>query len=348
MTRVVVLGATGNIGSSVVRALLDESDVDHVVTVARRPPAAPPARTTHHCADIGTDDVTPLLDGADALIHLAWQFHPMRRPLTTWRSNVLGSMKVFDAVAAAGVPTLIHTSSIGAYSPGPEDGRPVDETWPTHSVPTSAYGREKAYLERALDTFEAQHPGTRVVRFRPAFVFQRAAATEQRRIFAGPLLPNRLVRRIPLVPYPSGLRLQAVHADDLAQAYVRALSRPVRGAFNLAADPVLDGPSLATVVGGRGIATPPAVLRAGLSVAWAAHLVPTDPTLLDLALRLPTMDSTRARSELEWRPRRSAVAAVAEMIEGVAAGSGGPTPPLAPDCAEQRLEELRSGVGQRA
>jgi hypothetical protein len=70
----------------------------------------------------------------------------------------------------------------------------VDETWPTHSLPSAGYGREKAYVERVLDAFEARHPDTRVVRLRPAFIFQRSAATEQRRIFAGPFLPNPLLQ----------------------------------------------------------------------------------------------------------------------------------------------------------
>jgi len=98
----------------------------------------------------------------------------------------VGSARVFAAASAAGVGALVYASSVGAYSPGPggrvnESGR-VDESWPTHSVPTAAYGREKAYVERLLDTFEARHPDIRVVRLHPAFIVQRQAASEQRRI----------------------------------------------------------------------------------------------------------------------------------------------------------------------
>jgi hypothetical protein len=102
----------------------------------------------------------------------------------TWQANAVGSARVFEAVSAAGVGVLVYASSVGAYSPGP--GRRVDESWPTHSVPAAAYGREKAYVERLLDAFEARHPDTRVVRLRPAFIFQREAASEQR---ARPLEP---------------------------------------------------------------------------------------------------------------------------------------------------------------
>ena len=53
---------------------------------------------------------------------------------------------------------------MGTYSPA--HGEDVDESWPTHSVPHAAYGREKAYAERALDTIDARHPAMRVVRMR--------------------------------------------------------------------------------------------------------------------------------------------------------------------------------------
>ncbi|MCV4784716.1 hypothetical protein OFM36_35330, partial [Escherichia coli] len=82
----------------------------------------------------------------------------------------------------------------------------------------------------------------RVVRLRPGLIFQRQAATEIRRLFVGPFLPPFLAdrRAIPVVPRVKDLVFQAVHADDVAQAYRLAVVRDVRGAFNIAAEPVLD------------------------------------------------------------------------------------------------------------
>src|SRR3954454_21436593 len=191
--KVVVVGATGNVGTAVVRALTADDRVSEVLGIARRRPEWQPPKTTFVAADIAEDDLVPHLRGADAVVHLAWLFQPTHSPMVTWQANAVGSARVFEAASAAGVPALVYASSVGAYSPA--DGRRVDESWPTHSVPTAAYGREKAYLERYLDAFEARHPRIRVVRMRPAFVFQRGSGSEQRRIFAGPLLPRWLVRR---------------------------------------------------------------------------------------------------------------------------------------------------------
>lgn len=330
--RVVITGATGNIGTSLVRALVDDPDVEHIVGIARRRPRWSPAKTTWVEADVAEDDLAPAFDGADAVVHLAWLFQPTHQPMTTWRANVLGSIRVFEA-AATHAGALVHASSVGAYAPGPPGGEPVDETWPTHAVPTAAYGREKSYVERVLDAIECDHPDLRVVRLRPAFTFRTEASPEQRRIFAGPLLPGRLVgrRRVPVVPDLPGLRFQALHADDVADAYRRAIHRPVRGPFNVAAGPVLDGPALGEIFGCPSVRVPTWVVRPLLAAAWHLRLVPASPALLDLFLSLPVLDTTRAREELGWQPRHTSSAAIEAFLHGLRHPTGMATPPLDPD-----------------
>ena len=163
-----------------------------------------------------------------------------------------------QAVAAAGVPALVYASSVGAYSPGPKD-RLVDETWPTGGVPSSFYSRDKAEVERLLDAFEREHPDVRVVRLRPGLIFQRGAASEIRRLFAGPVpaQPRSCAPKwIPIVPRHPRLRFQAVHADDVADAYRRAIVGDARGAFNVAAEPVLDGEALGRLLDARPVPVP--------------------------------------------------------------------------------------------
>src|SRR5918997_1583593 len=92
---------------------------------------------------------------------------PSRDEATLHATNVVGSRRVFEAAAAAGARALVYASSIGAYSPGPDD-RPVDESWPTGGTPSSFYSRHKVATERALDALETAHPELRVVRLRPA------------------------------------------------------------------------------------------------------------------------------------------------------------------------------------
>lgn len=326
--RVVVTGATGNIGLSVMRALSDDPTVEHTTGFARRLPALELPRCTFVAGDVRTADLDGLLRGADVLVQLAWAFQPTHDPLATWDVNVLGTMRAIEAAARAGVRAIVYASSVGAYSPGP--GRTVDESWPTHSMPTAAYGREKAYLERVLDAFELSHPEVRVVRVRPCFVFQRAAASEQARVFATSLLPRGFARpgRLGLLPLPSGLRFQAVHAEDLAEAVRAFVTSDVRGAFNVAAGPPVDGTTLADLLDARLVPVPQGVARAAVGAAWRARLVRSDDRLLQLFLALPLLDTAKVQRELGWSPRHSGHDAVAELIEGIVSGAGAATDPL--------------------
>ncbi|RZQ60516.1 NAD-dependent epimerase/dehydratase family protein [Amycolatopsis suaedae] len=345
--RVVVTGATGNVGTAVVRALDADDRIETVLGLARRPAEWMLPKLDLHTTDLAdtpAETLTGLFRGADAVIHLAWLFQPTRDPALTWRSNVLGAIAVFRAAAAAGVGTLVHGSSVGAYSPAEST---VDEDGATHGCPTAAYSREKAYLERFLDAFELRHPDTRVVRIRSAFVFQRGAASEQRRLFAGPFVPGSLIHLLPAVPDVPGLRFQAVHSADLADAYLRAVCSDVRGAVNVAADPVIDPELLAGLLDARTVRMPAWALRSLVAAAWRLHAVPASPGLVDMLLGMPLMDCGRARDELGWQPRHTATEAVAELIEGLRTGAGFPTAPLVPKLRGGREAELRTGVGER-
>jgi UDP-glucose 4-epimerase len=346
--RVVVVGATGNVGTSVVEALGNEPGVS-VLGIARRLPELDLPHVEWAQADVTSSDLVPLFRGADCVVHLAWLIQPSRDAETLRATNVHGSTRVFEAVAEAGVPSLVYASSVGAYSPGPKKRR-VDESWPTDGIRTSFYSRHKAEVERILDSFERDRPETRVVRLRPGLIFKREAASGIRRLFAGPFLPSPLVRRelVPLVPDTPRLRFQAVHSRDVGHAYRLAVVGDSRGAFNVAAEPVLDPAELARLLGARTIPVPGGVLRGLAAATWKLRLQPTPPGWVDLALGVPLLDTTRARSELGWEPRYGAGEALLELLDGLRDRAGAPTPPLDPASGgPARAKELATGVGAR-
>jgi UDP-glucose 4-epimerase len=348
--RVAVIGATGNAGTSVVKALAGDPEVESVVGIARRCPPMPITGVEWRTADILGPDLPRRLEGADAVVHLAWLIQPSHDEPAMRAVNVDGSARVFAAAADAGVSALVYASSVGAYSEGPKD-RAVDESWPTEGIETSFYAQHKAEVERLLDAHEREHPAMRVVRLRPGLLFKREAATEIRRLFLGPLMPNRLLSRrlLAAVPAIERLRFQAVHTDDVAEAYRLAVIGDASGPFNVAAEPVLDPPHLAEALDARPVEVPPAALRGAAAFSWRARLQPTHEGWLDMALAVPIMDTTRAREELGWTARRSSVDALLELLDGLREGAGYPTPPLDPASSGRfRIGEFRTGVGARA
>lgn len=348
--RVVVVGATGNLGTSVLRSLADEPRVESVLGLARRLPNLTVPKVEWASADVVTDDLVPHLRGADAVVLLAWIIQPSRDLNRQWMINVEGSMRVARATQEAGVPALLYASSIGAYSPGPKESR-VDESYPTGGILTSYYGRHKAEVERRLDRFEREAPGVRVVRMRPGLVFKKEAAEGIRRLFAGPFFPSLLAhpQLINLVPEIENVRSQVIHSYDVGEAFRLAIvNEEARGAFNIATEPVLDAREIGRILNARPLPVPAQLARAGAGLSWALRLQPVPPGWLDLARNVPIMDTTRARTELGWAPRYSADEALLDLLEGLRTRAGLDTPPLSPATSGPfRIREILTGVGGR-
>src|SRR3954449_4500559 len=267
---VAVTGASGNVGTALLRRLAG-SGVAGVRALARRQPPdiAPYDGVRWHLADLGeaaSERVLPgFLEDADAVVHLAWALQPGRHPEQLRRVNVEGTRRVMRAAVAAGVDHVVHMSSLGAYSPGAPT-RKVAEDWPTTGIPTSQYSRDKAEAERAVREIMARHPGTVSTVVRPTLVLQPEAASEIGRYFLGPLLLG-LGRMLPpavghLLPLPlPGLAVNFVHADDVADALSRILDRRAPGPFNLSAEPRMDADAIARALGVVRVPVPARVLR---------------------------------------------------------------------------------------
>ncbi|WP_411375354.1 NAD-dependent epimerase/dehydratase family protein [Arthrobacter sp. MPF02] len=342
--RIAITGASGNAGTALLRNLQGQLSRKpgslQVKGISRRLPdlsREPYAGVEWHTLDVGLDRDKPLLEaalqGVDSVVHLAWQIQPNRDLEQLYRTNVEGTRNVLEAARRAGVKQVVCASSVGAYSKAPKDRR-TDESWPAEGMPGSHYSRHKAEQEQLLDRFSEAEPGIAVARLRPGLIFQGDAGSEIGRYFLGPVYPRVLPARprVPLLPAPDNLIFQAVHADDVADAYWRVIDQRATGAFNIAAEPVLTPSELARVVGARRILpVPMGLLHKLVGLAWTLRLVPTDSGWVDMAAGAPVMDTGRARRILGWEARTSSVDAVKEVLEGMGKGKGlGPSPVLKP------------------
>ncbi len=339
--RILVTGATGNVGSRLLPQLLASPDVTSVAGLARRLPADRDARVEWTSVDLAEGDLAPLVRGADVVVHLAFLLQPAHDPDEMHRVNIVGTQRLIDAVVAEGVPAFVQASSVGAYSPGPKSPR-VTEDHPTQGISSSTYSRHKAQVERMLDVLEREHPERRVVRIRPGIVLQGNAASALARYFLGPFVPQSLVRRslLPVVPKVDRLAIPAVHAEDAAKAFLLAATTPVTGAFNIAGEPVLDADTMAAALSARQLPLPAGLVRALVDVTWRLHLQPTDPGWVDLGRLTPLMDTTRAREVLGWTPTHSAADALVETVEAMGRRQGADTPVLRPRTFPSRAVEV--------
>lgn len=339
--RVVVVGATGNVGTALLRALQADPAFGGVVGVARRYPdraQAPYAGVDWHLVDVAHQDGDAVRDrlvdaftGAEAVVHLVWAIQPNKRREYMRRVNVDGTRRVAEAAARAGVDHLVVASSVAVYSPV-QDDIPRTEAASRNGIPSSHYSVDKAAQERMLDELEAKHPELAVARMRTALVFQADAGAQIQRYFLGPLVPARLLRErgLPVVPLPAGLRLQIVHAEDAASAYTAVLRERARGAFNVAASDTLWPQDLARILDhGRHVEVSALAIRPFVHYAWRAGLVAADAGWLDMAMGVPLMDSSRVR-ELGWSECRTAEQALSELLTGLRERRGTGSAPLRP------------------
>ena len=371
--RIVITGATGNIGTALLRRLtrphaddgadghgggggrIDAGPLD-IVGVVRRPPkpAGGYAGVDWHSVDLSEDEaesrLAPIFAGADAVVHLAWGFQPSRDEPYLRRLGVGGAQAVLRAVRMAGVGHLVHMSSVGAYRAAPDKPR-VDESWPTDGVPTSPYSRHKVAAEALLDADAADHPdgGLVVTRLRPGFVVQRAAGSALLRYGVPGYLPAGLLRHLPVLPVDRSLQIPLIHADDVADAIARVLDRRAGGAFNLAGEPTIDRDDLAAALGARAVHVPAGMVRAAVDASWRLHLQQLDPGWIDLAFAVPLLNTDRARRELDWTPRVETRAALAEVVEGMQDAASAPSPVLRRRTVlDDVMARVRSGpIGRR-
>jgi UDP-glucose 4-epimerase len=339
--RIVVTGATGNVGSALLRRW--QGSEHDVVGVARRQPEpgsplAADGRMTWVRLDLADPDqalsLRDVFDGADAVVHLAWALQPMHDRGYQRRVNLGGSALCLAEAVTVGVPHVVVASSIGAYSPRRHDGF-VDETYPTGGIPSCGYSQDKRVLEGLIRDLVGEgvgggsdKPRTRIATIRPALVGQRQAGSQMVRMGLPLLTPAATLTHFPYFLLDRHLGLQAVHADDVAQAVDRILTLRADGPFNLVGDGVLGPEQVAAAFGARFLPLPWQATRAAARIPWSLRLGPLDPSWITMAHTVPRVSARRAREELGWAPRHTAIQVLTELAEGMAHGGSDATAPL--------------------
>ncbi|WP_322544645.1 NAD-dependent epimerase/dehydratase family protein [Rhodococcoides fascians] len=352
--RTVVVGATGNAGTALLRALARDRPNDSVVGVARRPPETESPFPTKEWVSLdvtaadAADRLRAVMRDADAVVHLAIAFQPMRDRDYLRAVNVDAVRTVATACADAGVPHLVHMSSGGVYAPG-SYGEKVDESWPRTGVSSSTYSMDKAAAEDVLDEFEAAHPDVAVARIRPGLIGQCEVGSALLRYALPDLVPSAIVDHLPILPIDRSFAVPAAHSDDVADAIVRVLDRRATGPYNLGGPTPVRAHDVADAFGARIVPVPSRVLSAAARLGFETHVSAVHHGWVDLAFATPMLNTDRARRDLDWTPRIDGPDVVREVIRGMRDNAGASTTSLRSRTAKDRLRAFgRRGFISRA
>ncbi len=229
----------------------------------------------------------------EVLLHAAFFTDPHPDREYAHELEVIGTLNVMNASAAAGVRKLVVVSTAQVYGPHPDNPNFLSERHHLRAHPDAHAIRDRAEMEQLLSTFASRHPNISVVSLRPCWVMGPSYTSSVTRHF-GSARVTTLLGYDPL--------MQFLHEQDLLEAVGLALTRDVAGPFNLAGDGLLPLSTLIQLAGKRTRPLPhPLLYRLGYLAAVGRTGDP--PAAFYDYLRFGwVVDTERAKQELGFRP----------------------------------------------
>lgn len=293
---VLVTGGSGYFGSILVEQCVARGDTVRVLDLNPSESAADSV-----VADVrDLDAVRSACDGVDLVLHNVAQVPLAKDRDLFWSVNVTGTANLLVAARDAGVAKVVHTSSSAIY--GIPERNPVDEESP--AVPLEAYGRAKLQAEALC--WQAAASGLDVSIVRPRTILGHG------RLGLMAILFELVAEGAPVFVFDGGHnRYQLVHADDLADACLRAGDRPAPRAYNIGATEfgtmreTLEAVCRVAGTGARVRSIPSAPARLAMQGLAAVGLGPFAPYHWLLYGESLWFDTSRAHDELSWHPHHS-------------------------------------------
>ena len=263
-----VTGASGYIGTRLIRRLLETRDIERVTGVDIRPSTIEHQRYTHVRQDV-TAPLEEAFAGAEAVVHLAFVLRQLRNRAEGRRINVGGAESVLRACANAGVGRVVLMSSATVYGAHPDNPPALTEDASLRPPSGFAYAEDKAACEALFQAFAEERPETCVSILRGCVVMGPSAAN---------FITAALDKPVLIGVRGDNPEMQFVHEDDLAEVLLRFATEPHPGVYNVAgAGSVRWGEAVS--LAGKRLVRLPAPLASGLAeLAWRTRLQSDSPS----------------------------------------------------------------------
>ncbi|EAR23769.1 hypothetical protein A20C1_12365 [marine actinobacterium PHSC20C1] len=313
MTRVLVTGGSGFLGTSVVAGLAASDSIDLVVSADIRTPG-PGVRLPGVLYErLDVTDAAGLPDllrrhGIDTVVHLASIVNPGVKTTVAqeFAVDVEGSRAVFAACVEAEVSRVVVSSSGAAYGYHPENAEWISESDSLRGNDDFPYARHKRIVEEMLTELRMTAPQLSQTIFRigtilgPAVDNQITALWESRRVLklAGAESP-----------------FVFVWVDDVVEVMVRAASGGPAGIYNVAGDGKLPVSEIAHALGKKLLVLPPWLFAAALGVGHALRLTPHKPAQVNFLRYRPVLDNTALKESFGFTPSKSSREAFTAYLE---------------------------------
>jgi len=320
---VAVTGPTGTLGFGLMPLLQADDRVARVIGIARRPfdpVACGWTKMEYRRGDVRDPEVLrDAFSRADVVVHLAFLVTGAAPGAAIRSVNVDGTLNAYAAAAAAGVRRFVYPSSVAAYGFHRDNPIGMTEDWPVRPAARLFYAKEKAGLERLLaERAAARSTGPALYLLRPSIVLG-PHAVGAKGLLLGLLVPlarwaGRLPVRVPVLT--PEVPVQLVHEADAGQALrqcVVAAGPP--GAYNIAADGILTASAIARELGMLPLPVSPAAAHVTARLIAALPFLPPVAQWVEVASHPAIMDTTRAKRELGWVPRFTALETLRDTLE---------------------------------
>jgi nucleoside-diphosphate-sugar epimerase len=303
---VAVTGIAGFLGQRLLPRLEAEVDVERIIGLDVR---EPPRRSPHlelHRVDIAGQDLKPLLEGVDVLVHLAAIVDPIADEALMTRVNVEGTRRVLDAAAAVGVRKIVRLSTTAAYGAWGTNPLPLTEDAPLRPNPGFDTAVHAAEVERLLAEWQHDHPTVTITTLRAAPVLGAGAHHLWARLLT---TPARVRVRGATPP------VQVVHVDDVVRALALVVREDHPGVLNVAADGWLGTEDLNALVPRSLVPPLPAdVLRRVLARLWTSGMGDVPPTVVPY-LVFPWVVASDRLQALGWQPAHTNEETILETVD---------------------------------
>ena len=292
-------GASGYVGSLLIRRLEGSDDVESILALDVRDPGSPFGdRVSFVRQDVSRPFPELFAEhGVDTVVHLAYVLRQGRDREANRRVNVDGTTHTLEACRRGGVRRVVYLSSTSVYGPRPDNPEALTEEMPARPVAGFRYSEDKLRSERLIAGFAADSPGVSACILRCCPVMGANADNFIARAFDKPFL---------VAVRGADPPMQLIHEDDAARCLALAALGDAEGLYNAAGSGSIGWREMASAGGRRVFPAPAWLLYPATQLAWALRLQSDSPAVgLDFVRHRWLADTGKIEREMGFRPRFS-------------------------------------------